>query len=103
MEFELLLPIMASFQHLSPFWEGRRVQIGAVGELARKAAPARMAWLDDELSGRQFVAGSRYTIADITAQYALILGKNTGTPVDVNLSNLTRWFKEVSSRHTARA
>jgi glutathione S-transferase len=62
-----------------------------------------MAWLDAELSGRPFVAGRRYTIADITAQCALILGKNTGTPIDAGLANLSRWFKEVSSRPTARA
>lgn len=103
MELELMIPIMTSFQHLSPFWEGRRAQIGAAGELARKAALARMAWLNDELSGRRFVAGSRYTIADITAQCAFVLGKNTGTPIDVSLTNLTRWFKEVTSRPTARA
>jgi glutathione S-transferase len=104
MEFELLQPIATCFWHLSPFWQGRHVQIGAAGELARKEALARMTWLDHELSSRRFVAGSRYTIADITAQCALILGKNTGTPIDeVNLPNLARWFKEVSSRPTARA
>src|SRR5260370_25214353 len=103
MELEMLLPITASFQHLSPFWEGRRTQIGAAGELARRTAQARMAWLDVELSRRPFIAASRYTIADITAQCALILGKNTGTPIDASLANLSRWFKEVSSTPTARA
>ena len=104
MELEILLPITTSFLHLSPFWQGRRAQVGAAGELARQEALARMGWLDNELSGRQFVAGSRYTIADITAQCALILGKNTGTRIDdVNLPNLARWFKEVSLRPTARA
>ena len=102
-ELDLLLPITESFKHLSPFWEGRRTQIGAAGELARRTAQVRMAWLDAELSGRPFVAGRRYTIADITAQCALILGKNTGTPIDASLANLSRWFKEVSSRPTARA
>jgi glutathione S-transferase len=62
-----------------------------------------MAWLDAELSGREFITGSRYTVADITAQCALVLGKNTGVPIDAEFSNLTRWFKEVSSRPTARA
>ena len=103
MEMELLLPIATSFQHLSPFWKGRLNQVAAAGELAREKVLTRMKWLDNELSDRQFVAGSRYTIADITAQCALILGKNTGTPIDAKLIHLTRWFKEVSSRPTARA
>ncbi len=75
-----MIPIMTSFQHLSPFWEGRRAQIGAAGDLARKAALARMAWLNDELSGRQFVAGSRYTIADITAQCAFVFSERIQAP-----------------------
>jgi glutathione S-transferase len=103
MEMELLLPIATSFQHLSLFWKGRINQVAAAGELAREKALTRMTWLDDELSDRQFIAGSRYTIADITAQCALILGKNTGTPIDVKFIHLARWFKEVSSRPTARA
>lgn len=41
-----------------------------------------MRWLDRELAMRPFIAGNQYTIADITAQCALVLGKNTGTPRD---------------------
>ncbi|MCX7308925.1 MAG: glutathione binding-like protein, partial [Afipia sp.] len=63
----------------------------------------RMSWLDSELANRPFIAGDRYTVADITAQCALLLGKNTGTPIPANLANLSRWFAEVSSRPTARA
>lgn len=102
-ELEVLIPITASFQHLSPFWKGLRIQIGAAGELSRKDALERMAWLDDELSRRKFIAGSRYTVADITAQCAFVLGKNTGTPIESRFANLTRWFQEVSSRPTAKA
>ena len=77
-EFGLMSPIMTGFEHLSPFWKGKRAQHGPVGEHARQVALERMAWLDDELSDREFIAGSRYTVADITAQCALVLGKNAG-------------------------
>ncbi len=102
-ELELLRPITDAFVHLSPFWAGRREQIPAAGEAARQAALSRMAWLDAELAGRSCIAGAAYTIADITAQCACLLGKNTGTPIPANLTNLTRWFAEVSRRPTARA
>ncbi len=62
-----------------------------------------MTWLDGELARRPFIAGDRYTVADITAQCGLLLGKHTGTPIPENLTNLTRWFAEVSSRPSARA
>ena len=103
MELEIVLPLTASFQHSSPFWKGLRTQIPEAGELARKNALQRMGWLDKELSKRSFVVGSRYTIADITAQCGLVLGKHTGTPIPKEMKNLDRWFREVSARPTARA
>ena len=44
-----------------------------------------MCWLDEELSGRAYIAGDSYTIADITAQCALLLGKNTGVPIPAEI------------------
>ena len=35
------------------------------GEVSKAWARKRLAWLDEELAGRPFVAGERYTIADI--------------------------------------
>lgn len=102
MEIELLRPVMDAFVHLSPFWAGRREQVAEAGEAARRTALARMAWLDGELRSRPFVAGDAYTIADITAQCACVLGKNTGTPIPPDLEALTGWFRTVSARPTAR-
>ncbi len=103
MEFEISRPVQEAFVHLSPYWVGKREQIPEAGTFARKTALARMAWLDGELATRPFIAGERYTVADITAQCGLLLGKNTGTPIPEELKNLGRWFAEVTSRPTARA
>ena len=40
---------------------------------------------------------------DITAQCALLLGKNTDIPIPSEHENLTRWWASVTSRPTARA
>lgn len=103
MELEIARPLQEAFVHLSPYWAGRREQVPEAGKLAQKTALARMAWLDGELAGRPYIAGERYTVADITAQCGLLLGKNTGTPIPAELKNLSRWFAEVTSRPTARA
>lgn len=103
MELEVLRPVTDAFVHLSPFWAGKREQIPAIGEASRQTALARMTWLDTELAGRSYISGAAYTIADITAQCACLLGKNTGTPIPAILTNLTRWFDQVSRRPTARA
>ena len=103
MELELLRPIIDNFVHSSAFYKERLSQVADIAHRGRMNAQARMRWLDGELAKRSFIAGDQYTIADITAQCALILGKNTGTSIPDDLQNLAQWFRDVSKRPTARA
>ena len=103
MELEVMSPITEGFVHLSPFWVGRRPQIAQYGELAQSKVKQHLSWIDSELATRDYLVGSRYTVADITLQCALLLGRNTGVPVPESLPNLQRWYKNVTARPTARA
>ena len=103
MEFELLIPIIDHFVHSSTFYKERLSQVADIAYRGHIHAQTRMRWLDGELAMRPFIAGNQYTIADITAQCALILGKNTGSPIPNDSQHLARWFSDVSKRPTARA
>jgi glutathione S-transferase len=102
-ELEVLLPVIDAFAHTHAFWKGKRLQLADYGRSARDTALRRMAWLDAELAGRDYLCGERYTMADITLQCALLLGKNTGAPIPETMPNLARWFAAVTARPTARA
>ena len=82
------------FQHTSEIFK----QMPEVAEVAREAALAQMRMIDGFIAGRRFIAGERYTIADITAMVALGLGAVVGLTVDSGLANLARWYGEVSAR-----
>ena len=103
MELEIMLPMVNVFQHTSDFWKGRIEQVPAWGDLNRQRLAERMRWLDGELAGHDYIAGDNYTIADITAQCAFVMGKGIGERIPEELANLTRWFELVSGRPTARA
>lgn len=104
MEQEIMQPAVDVFIHTHPFWEGRRTQIPAYGELRRRHLLERMAWLDRELADREFIAGDRYGIADITAQVGLVLARGAlKVAVGDDQRNLGRWWNAVSGRPTARA
>ena len=103
MEWELSRPITDAFMHTGAYFRERITQHPAYGESARAQALLSMAWLDAALAGRDFIAGNRYTIADIVAQCALVLGKATGCRIPAELAHLSRWFAAVSARPTARA
>jgi len=103
MELEIFQPIANVFVHTHEWFKGRRPQVPEFGEVCRKHALARMKWLDEELARRPYVAGDRYTIADITAQVGIDWGRVTKTRVPAELVNLLRWHETVSARPSARA
>ena len=102
-ELHLMRAQVDHFVHTNDFWKGRREQVAAYGELAKDSAEEFMGWLDGELAAREFIAGDRYSVADISAQCSVLLGKNTGTPLTESFANLNRWWNEVKSRPSARA
>ena len=103
MEIDLFQRITATFQNTHDFFKGRIPQVPEYGEVQRKTALARLAWLDGELSGREFIAGSRYTIADITALCGIDFGRVSGIRIDPAWKNLQRWHEAVSARPSAKA
>ena len=54
--------------------------------------------------GRNYIAGSEYTVADIAAQCAFVMGKAAvGVRIPAELEYLNAWWQRVSTRPTARA
>ena len=103
MDHELSQMIALAFVHSSDFYRGRVEQIPEVASWARGRALQTMAWLDGELAERRHIAGDGYTLADIVAQCAFVLGKAVGLRIAPDMTNLSRWFTEVTARPTARA
>ena len=103
MDHELSQPIALTFVHSSDYYRGRVEQVPEVASWARGRALQTMAWLNGELAGRSHIAGEDYTLADIVAQCACILGKAVGLRIPPEMADLSRWFTQVSARPTARA
>lgn len=103
MELEIQRPIQDVFINTAPMWKTRRQQVPEYGRVMQAQVLERMAWLNRELATRRYIAGDSYTVADITAQCAFLLGKHTGTPIPEDMTDLLRWYGEVTSRPTARA
>ena len=104
MEFQFLNPMIDIFRNTHEMWKDRIVQIPQVAEIASEGVKQQMVWLDQELEGKEYIAGGGYSVADITAQCAFIMGKAAvGIRIAEDLSNLSDWWSRVTSRPTARA
>ena len=104
MEFQFLNPMINIFRNTHEMWKDRMIQIPQIAEIESKDVEEKMVWLNRELEGREYIAGETYSVADITAQCAFVMGKAAvGIRIPEDLSNLDAWWSRVTSRPTARA
>jgi glutathione S-transferase len=104
MEFELLAPVGSLVINTHELFRGVFPQFQDYGEAQRPLVYQRLERMNRELAGHEFVAGSRFTIADITELVAIdVGGALANIQIDPKLEHLTRWHKVVSSRPSAKA
>ncbi len=98
-EFHLLTAVSNVFRHLHPAMSPLEVpQVPAWGEANKPRVQEFLAFLDGELRGRGYVAGPRFSIADITAVVAVDFMKPAKIAMPEGLANLQRWYREVAAR-----
>lgn len=78
-------------------------QIPALAERGRARAARFFAALDGRLAEAEFVAGPRYTVADITAQVAVDFAGWIKMALPEDLRHARRWHAAVSARPSAKA
>jgi glutathione S-transferase len=103
MEFAILMPIADSFRQRHEFFKGRIRQLPEYADLQKQNAEDSLKWLDSELANRRYIAGDRFSIADITAMIAVDFGRVSKIAIQPEQKNLARWHAEVSARPSAKA
>ncbi|MEE9282234.1 MAG: glutathione S-transferase family protein [Myxococcota bacterium] len=103
MEFGALGNVTGCFRNTNDFFKGRVTQVPEYGEVCREGAVKQLVWLDEVLADREFVAGERYTIADITLLIAIDFARVIRLRIDPEQKNLARWHEAASNRPSAKA
>jgi len=78
-------------------------QIPELAERGRRRIEHFFRDMDARLAGRAFVAGDRYTIADISALIVADFAGRLKLAVPEECGNLRRWYADVSARPSAKA
>jgi glutathione S-transferase len=102
-ELSIFAPVGHVWSHLSPVSVGRGRRIPEFGEIQRKAALAGFAMLDAGLGRSEFIAGARFSIADITTLCMVDFANTVDIGIEAGQTNLARWYNAVASRPSATA
>ena len=103
-ELNFMANVANVFRHLHPAMKELEVpQVAEWGEANKPRVTWFLELLDRELAARPFVAGDRFSVADITALVAYDFMKPSKLAVPDNLSHVRRWHADVSARPSAKA
>ncbi len=86
-----------------PLFQSRIVTVPEAADGLKKIAQDRLQWLDGQMAGKDFVAGKRFTLADILLYCFIDFGGQVGQPLNPELKNLAAWFARVKERPSAKA
>lgn len=103
-EFGLFMPVAFAFRHLHPGMAASEVpQVREWGEVNKPKALEFLRLLDREIGDRPFIAGERFSIADITllVSYDFMRAARLSCPEDC--ARIRRWYEKVSARPSASA
>jgi glutathione S-transferase len=104
MELQLMQPVSFAFRHSHPKMAHLEVpQVKEWGEVNVGRIEKMLDFLNDELTGREFIAGSVYSVADIDALCAIDFMRVARVEMKDEHAHLKRWHEVVSSRPSAGA
>ncbi len=66
-------------------------------------AQEKLSWLDNLMTGREFVVGDRFTLADILLYCFVAFGAQVGQPLNPEHKNIAAWFERTKSRASVAA
>jgi glutathione S-transferase len=109
-EREGLSAVAEAFRNSTPGFKGRALpgpdgydQIPALAERGRARVRRFFEAIDRELADRQFIAGDRYSIADITALVAVDFAGWIKLRIPDECTRLQRWHETMAARPSAAA
>jgi glutathione S-transferase len=104
-DLNVIEPMANGFRYAEglPLFKDRIRTIPQAADDLKAIAQERLAWIDGLMKGNEFIAGSRFTLADILLFAFLDFGAAVGQKFDAKLAWIPGWFERVSARPSAAA
>ena len=69
----------------------------------KSIAQEKIAWLDGQIAGNEFICGDRFSLADIMLYCFLEFGAQVGQPLNDQNANIMAWYGRVAGRASSGA
>ena len=104
-DLQIIEPLTNGFRSAEgyEFFKERLHLIPQAADDLKAIAQERLAWLDQQLEGKEFICGDRLTLADIMLYCFLNFGATVGQPIDEGNKNISALYAKLDSLDSASA
>ncbi len=97
-ELNFMMNVAMAFRNITGFFKDRETPVKEFGVVSAEVARSFVPMFDEQLGKSQFLAGDRFSIADITFAIAWSFSEQIKVVELPEAANVQRWLAEVSAR-----
>ena len=97
-ELNLFLEIAAAFRNITGFFKDRETCVAEWGQVCAKKAPKALQMFEHRLSDSEYLAGPRFTVADLSLAITLDFAEMVKVAPLPTLENVERWRSNIIKR-----
>ena len=104
-DLKIVEPMTTAFRGAEglPMFKDRMRCLPEASEGLKAFTQDNIAFLDEQMAGRDYVAGDSFTLADVLLFCFLAFGEQIGQPLNRDFKNVAAWFDKVSKRESVNA
>ena len=104
-DLQIIEPLTTGFRYSEglELFKTRMQTIPEAADGLKSIAQEKLAWLDAEMEGRDYICGDRFSLADVMLFCFITFGATVGQSVSEENSNITSWYDRVKERSSTAA
>jgi glutathione S-transferase len=104
-DLQIIEPLTTGFRYSEglELFKTRMQTIPEAADGLKSIAQEKLAWLDGEMEGKDYICGDRFSLADVMLFCFITFGATVGQSVSEENTNLPSWYDRVKDRSSTAA
>ena len=104
-DLQIIEPLITGFRYSEglELFKTRMQTIPEAADGLKSIAQEKIAWLNGEMEGKDYICGDRFSLADVMLFCFITFGATVGQSISEENSNITSWYDRIKERPSAAA
>tara|TARA_B110000008_G_scaffold270192_1_gene300182 strand:- start:238 stop:849 length:612 start_codon:yes stop_codon:yes gene_type:complete len=104
-DLQIIEPLITGFRYSEglELFKTRMQTIPEAADGLKSIAQEKIAWLNGEMEGKDYICGDRFSLADVMLFCFITFGVTVGQSVSEDNTNIISWYERVKERSSAAA